>query len=147
MRKKTLLVCSGGGHLVQLSLLSEAFAQHDVVWAVADGSQPPERIYKYCLVDANKETPAKLIKLAFQVLRVVRCEKPQLIVSTGAAPGLFAILFGRMLGAQTLWLDSIANSAQVSLSGRLAKHLANVTLTQWPHLADNKKMDYWGQVL
>jgi hypothetical protein len=62
-------------------------------------------------------------------------ERPDVVLSTGAAPGFFALLFGRLLGARTIWLDSIANIEELSMSGRMARRHADLWLTQWPHLA------------
>jgi hypothetical protein len=45
--------------------------------------------------------------------------RPDVIVSTGAPCGYVAIRMGRLLGARTLFIDSIANAVQPSLSGQL----------------------------
>ena len=60
--------------------------------------------------------------------------RPDVVISTGAAPGYFALRFGGLLGARTLWLDSIANAEELSLSGTKASRFADLTLTQWPEL-------------
>jgi hypothetical protein len=54
---------------------------------------------------------------------------------------------GRLLGARTLFIDSIANAERLSLSGHLACRHANLMLTQWPHLASNEGPQYRGSVL
>ena len=69
------------------------------------------------------------------------------VVSTGAAPGYVAIAIGRRFGARTLWLDSIANVEQLSLSGERAIRHADLVLTQWPHLAREGQVEYRGSVL
>jgi hypothetical protein len=79
------------------------------------------------------------VKLAWSILSVLWLVirlRPDAIVSTGAAPGFFALRFGKLLGARTLWLDSFANSEELSLSGRKASAFADLTLTQWPHLGE-----------
>jgi hypothetical protein len=43
-----------------------------------------------------------------------------------------------MLGARTVWLDSIANVEILSRAGRLAGPIADLWLTQWPHLASEE---------
>ena len=71
------------------------------------------------------------MKIAWIIGRV----RPDVILTTGAAPGYFAIRIGKLIGARTMWLDSVANVEQLSLSGeRVGKH-ADLWLTQWPHLA------------
>jgi hypothetical protein len=34
-----------------------------------------------------------------------------------------------------VWIDSVANVEELSLSGRLASERVDLCLTQWPHLA------------
>ena len=48
---------------------------------------------------------------------------------------------------RTIWLDSIANSEELSGSGQHAKRWADAWLTQWPHLATPDGPDHWGMVL
>ncbi|WP_343656420.1 glycosyl transferase [Paraburkholderia caribensis] len=148
MKKKILLVCSNGGHYVQLSILASAFSGHDVVWAVSGTDTLLARKDGYCLIEANKTTPIKVVGLAFQISRILIAKRPDVIVSTGAAPGLLAVALSRLVGAKakTIWIDSIANSARLSLSGRIARHFASETLTQWRHL-ETPTVHYWGAVL
>jgi hypothetical protein len=56
------------------------------------------------------------------------------------------VILGRLLGARTIWLDSIANAERISLSGRLVRPFASVWLTQWEHLARGTRPEYAGQV-
>ena len=81
-----------------------------------------------------------------RILRVVLKERPNVIVSTGAAPGYLAIRFGKLLRARTVWIDSVANVEELSLSGKMASTTADLCLTQWPHLAGGA-VRYRGAVL
>jgi UDP-N-acetylglucosamine:LPS N-acetylglucosamine transferase len=101
----------------------------------------------FCVTDANRWERLKLLRMAVEVLWLVVRLRPDVVVTTGAAPGLAALAFGRLVGARTLWIDSIANSEQLSDSGRLATRLAHRCLTQWPHLAGADGVEYWGAVL
>jgi hypothetical protein len=69
------------------------------------------------------------------------------VISTGAAPGYFALRFGKRLGARTIWLDSIANVDELSLSGQRAGKYAGLWLTQWQHLATPAGPHFAGAVL
>jgi hypothetical protein len=73
--------------------------------------------------------------------------RPTIVVSTGGAPGLACILVGRLSGARTLWIDSLVNSEKLSSSGRLASFVANQCWTQWEHLADGKRLRYFGSTI
>jgi UDP-N-acetylglucosamine:LPS N-acetylglucosamine transferase len=82
-----------------------------------------------------------------QMLSIILRERPDVVISTGAAPGYFALRFGKMMGARTIWLDSIANVDRLSRSGRQVRNYADVWLTQWPHLALDEGPHYSGAVL
>ena len=64
-----------------------------------------------------------------------------------AAPGYFAIRFGKWLGCRTIWIDSIANVEQLSMAGQLVKPYADLWLTQWSHLAGAEGPHFMGAVL
>jgi hypothetical protein len=82
-----------------------------------------------------------------EVAWVVFSLRPDVIVTTGAAPGFAAIMFGRLLGAKTVWIDSIANSEELSTSGKQARRWATAWVTQWEHLSQDNGPEYWGAVL
>lgn len=58
---------------------------------------------------------------------IVLLHRPDIVISTGAAPGFFALLFGKLLGARTIWIDSIANAEQLSVSGQKVKLFADLS--------------------
>lgn len=70
-----------------------------------------------------------------------------MILSTGAAPGFFCILAGRLIGARTLWIDSVANGEELSMCGKLFRRFAHECCTQWEHLAGDTRPRYFGAVL
>ncbi|AKU11730.1 oligosaccharide biosynthesis protein Alg14-like protein [Azoarcus sp. CIB] len=148
-RKRILAVASGGGHWVQLMRLREAFAGCDVAFVTVQESYrdqvPNERFYS--ITDATRWSRWDLLKMVFQVCLIVVRERPDVVISTGAAPGVVALRIGKWLGAKTVWLDSIANVEQVSLSGLRVRGFADLWLTQWEHLAKNEGPRYEGGVL
>ncbi len=148
--KRVLLVASAGGHWVQLGRLSQAFDGHEVQYVTTmAGARAPSGDRAVIVVpDASRDEPARLVLLCGRLLGVLLTFRPDLVVTTGAAPGLIALRLGKLLGARTVWIDSIANSEEVSLSGRLAGRFADLWLTQWEHLAASKPgLRYLGGVL
>ena len=101
----------------------------------------------YVVNDANRWSKIALMKTAGRLGSIVWKERPDIVVSTGAAPGYIALRLGRLLGARTVWLDSIANVEQLSMSGSWVGHSADLWLTQWPHLARPEGPHYAGSVL
>ncbi|GEO09888.1 hypothetical protein SAE01_23840 [Segetibacter aerophilus] len=95
--------------------------------------------YKFFKVpDSNRKNKLQLIKSALLVAKHVLSLKPDVIVTTGAAPGLMGILVGKLMGAKTIWIDSIANVEKISMSGNIALKIADRVYTQWEHLSNNK---------
>ena len=85
--------------------------------------------------DATRWDRWRLLKMLLQVTWLVLRLRPEVVISTGAAPGYVAIRLGKLIGARTVWIDSIANVEALSLSGtQIGKHV-DLWLTQWPHLA------------
>jgi UDP-N-acetylglucosamine:LPS N-acetylglucosamine transferase len=148
-RKKILAVASGGGHWIQLLRLRPAFEGHGLVYITA---APPGReeigpARLYIVNDANRWTKFALMRLALKLILILIRERPNVIVSTGAAPGCIAVIFGKLLGARTIWLDSLANAERLSMSGRIVRPFADMWLTQWPDLARPGGPKYEGAVL
>lgn len=149
--KKTriLAVSSGGGHWIQLLRLRPAFAGKQVTFAsVGKGSAPDVAPAPYYAIpDANRAQKLKLIGLLLKLTWLIIRVRPDVVISTGAAPGYFAVRLGRMMGARTLFLDSIANAEELSLSANLARRHCDMVLTQWPSLAEQDGPLYRGSVL
>jgi UDP-N-acetylglucosamine:LPS N-acetylglucosamine transferase len=146
---RVLAVASGGGHWVQLLRLRPAWDGCDIAYATVHTDSaaqvPGARFFSFR--DASRKNPASFLLVAVQLLRAVISVRPDVIVTTGSAPALFAILFGRLVGARTLWIDSVANSETMSSSGLRARKLAHMCVTQWPELAAEPRPQYWGSVL
>ncbi len=135
--RRILAVASGGGHWVQLLRMLPAFEGQELVFASTMASLKSEAGDRpfYHVPDANRRRPISLMMLMAKMLWIVAKERPDYVISTGAAPGYISIVFGRLFGAQTIWVDSIANVDRLSMSGRMAGKIANLWLTQWPQLA------------
>jgi UDP-N-acetylglucosamine:LPS N-acetylglucosamine transferase len=148
-RPKILAIASGGGHWIQLLRLRPAFVGADLVYASVDHALAEDvaghRFYRF--PDANRERKFVLMLQILRIAWILLRERPDVIVSTGASCGYVAIRIGRIFGARTLYIDSIANAERLSLSGQLASRHANLMLTQWPHLAADNGPQYRGSVL
>jgi hypothetical protein len=155
---RIVAIASAGGHWVQLMRLRAAWAGLDVTYvttdpglletlqrsAAQDGLPSPDlRI----IIDANRWRKRRLIRQFMQIVVLMVRIRPTAVISTGAAPGYFALRVGKFLGARTVWIDSVANAEELSLSGRkIGKH-ADLWLTQWEHLARPEGPHYLGAVL
>lgn len=144
-----LAISSSGGHWEQLMMLQDAFIGHQVVYVTTLEGLPQRNGISdaYIVDDCNRDTRIRNIKVAWQILKIIRRHKPRLVISTGAAPGIIAIAIGRMFSAKTVWIDSVANSERLSLSGSIAGYIAHIQLTQWRHLARDRGPHFAGSVL
>ena len=155
---RIVAVASAGGHWVQLMRLRAAWAGCDVTYVTTDPGQAavlrklallegqPEPKLRV-IVEGNLWQKHRLVYMLFQMLVLMVWLRPSTIISTGAAPGYFALRIGKMLGARTVWIDSIANAGEMSRSGRKIEKYADLWLTQWPHLVGPKGPYFIGSVL
>jgi UDP-N-acetylglucosamine:LPS N-acetylglucosamine transferase len=146
---KILAVASIGGHWVQLlHLIPPSDSTREVVYLSTHPkciSMVSGRAY-YTMKDFSRWDFYRLFPAFIRAIRIVAKEKPDTVVSTGAAPGIITLLAARLLGRKTVWIDSVANVQGLSLSGRLASTFVTQTYTQWKHLA-GKNIKYVGNVL
>jgi UDP-N-acetylglucosamine:LPS N-acetylglucosamine transferase len=146
---KIVAISSGGGHWVQLLRLRPAFEGCDVVFAtVKEGYRSQVDGAEFRVIpDANRWNKLALLRTAIAIFRLLRRERPDIVISTGAAPGFFAIFLAKYVGARSIWVDSVANAEELSLSGKKAGKYADLWLTQWPHLAVEGGPKHFGSVL
>lgn len=141
---RVLLVASFGGHWVQLQRLAELLEVEEQVFVSTADKQNGGAAYY--LDDFSVRELWRGIRQLPRAIGIVRRSRPDLIISTGAAPGLLVLFAGFLLRKKTLWVDSIANCKRLSLSGRAARLFATEVLTQWPELA-NGRVRYLGRLL
>lgn len=144
---KIVAIASVGGHWIQLLRLKPLFDQHDTVF-ISTRESFKDMIDKkfYSISDFNRNNIKGIFGTFFRLLKIIRTEKPDVAISTGAAPGLAGLLVAKCLGARTVWIDSIANVEELSLSGRIASIFCSRVYTQWEDLAKGKIM-YAGNIL
>jgi UDP-N-acetylglucosamine:LPS N-acetylglucosamine transferase len=142
-------VASGGGHWIQLTRILPAFDGEDVAFVSTLPScaahVPGSRFY--AVTEANLTSKLRLLLMAFELLLILVRERPHVVISTGAAPGYIALRLAKLIGARTIWIDSIANANTLSTSGERVGRYADLWLTQWPHLARHEGPHFVGAVL
>jgi len=148
-RPSALLVSSSGGHWVQLSKIAEGLDELSYDVATVDASAVVNLAARkvFTISDFNRNTPISALLGLYSVFSAVARSRTTHIISTGAAPGLVAIVFGRLIGRKTLWIDSIANANRLSVSGRLAAVFAHGVLSQWEDVAGKyPHVQYQGRI-
>lgn len=134
-----LLVCTAGGHLLQLWSLRDAWAGYTVEWVV--GSY--ERSDVESLLSGQRvhfaHSPAarsvrKLIRNTVLAWRLLRQRSPQVMLTTGAAVAVPFAWLARMKGIRVVFIESLARVERPSLSCRLIAPVAERVYVQWPEL-------------
>jgi UDP-N-acetylglucosamine:LPS N-acetylglucosamine transferase len=146
---RLLAISSGGGHWVQLLRLRPAFEGCNVVFAtVREGYREDVSGADFRVIpDANRWNKIALLRCAIGIFWLLLKVRPDVVISTGAAPGYFGVRFGKWLGARVIWVDSVANAEELSMSGQKAGSFVDLWLTQWPHLANENGLKCLGSVL
>lgn len=147
---KVLMVSSSGGHWSQMLRLLPAFDGMDIAFACT-GKEYGETLAGdkkfFTIPDASMDAKFRLIWQALNVFKLLLQIRPDVVVSTGASSGFFALMFAKRMGKKTIWIDSLANVDKLSLSGRRVAPYADMYLTQWQHLARPEGPHYLGSVL
>ena len=147
--RRILAVASGGGHWQQLMLMRPAFEGHEVLYLTTLPGLPeahgahPARI----VPDCNRDRPVQAARSAAAIAAAVLRHRPHVVISTGALPGVLALACGKAVRARTSWVDSVANAEEMSMSGRLARRVADLWLSQWPEVAAAAGAEHAGAVL
>lgn len=146
-----LLVCSSGGHLLQLVALRGAWAGLDRAWVTlptgdASSLLAGERVF-HAHGPTSRNVPNLLRNLVL-AFRVVAITRPRVVLSTGAAIALPFALAARLAGIRFVYVESISRTERPSLSCRLVAPFADRVYTQWPELAGRvRRSRYAGGVI
>ena len=148
--RRVLAISSGGGHWVQLRRLRPAFEGFEVAYVSVspDYAEDVPGCRFYAVTNMTRFNLGALLVLAPQLVRIIVKERPDVVITTGSAPGLICLAVTKLFTrARTVWIDSIANCERMSTSGRQARRFADEWLTQWPELTSTEGATYWGAVL
>lgn len=143
-RIDVLLVCSTGGHLLQLLALREVWSDRARLWVTFDKSDARVLLRDEHVVHAFGPTNrsfglrAGLNTLRNLVLawRIVRRTRPGVVLTTGAGVAVPFAWVGRLLGARVVYVESFTRIDGPSLSCRLIAPVAARVYGQWPELAE-----------
>lgn len=134
---KVCLVGSSGGHLTHLYMLKDFWGDKDRVWVTFDKEDAnslleSEEVY-YCYYPTNRSIKAlvKNIKIAWKVLR---SEKPDLIVSSGAAVAVPFFYLGKLFGAKLIYVEVFDRINSGTLTGKLVYPIADKFIVQWEEM-------------
>jgi UDP-N-acetylglucosamine:LPS N-acetylglucosamine transferase len=134
-----VLACSSGGHLMQLYQLKPWWSSRQRLWvtfrtADAISLLRGENVeWAYHPTTRNIPNLLRNVRLAW---RVLRRDRPDVVVSDGAGVAFAFFLVARLLRIATVYLEVFDRIDMPTLSGRLCYPLTDLFLLQW---AEQKK--------
>lgn len=132
-----LLVCSPGGHALQLHALAGAWANRTRAWVTLDKPDVRSLLAGEDVVYAYGPTNRSIVNLVRNLLlaiRVIRRYRPAAIVTTGAGLAVPLAWIGRLAGARVVYVETVTRFDSVSLACRLVRPVASRIYVQWEDL-------------
>ena len=115
---KICLVGSSGGHLTHLFMLKKIWSQEDRFW-----------------VTFPKEDAKSLLKEnTFLAWKILKKERPDLIISTGAAVAVPFFYVGKIFGAKLIYIEVFDRIDKATLTGRLVYPVTDCFVVQWEEM-------------
>ncbi len=132
---RILFVCSSGGHLSQLMQLAPWWKAHDRHWVTFDLPDAQSKLAEETFTPAFHPTTRNLVNVVrnyFLARKVLASEKPDVVISNGAAVAVPFFLEARRRKIPTVFLEVYDRVDSRTLTGRLVQPLATSFLVQWP---------------
>lgn len=134
---KICLVGSSGGHLTHLYMLKEFWQKRERFWVTfnkkdANTLLKEEKKY-YCYYPTNRNI-INLIRNTFLAIKVLKKEKPNLIISSGAAVAVPFFYIGKLIGAKTVYIEVFDRIDKSTVTGKLVYPVTDKFIVQWEEM-------------
>lgn len=134
---KVCLVSSSGGHLTHLYMLKPFWEDKERVWVTFDKEDARsllegEKMHP-CYFPTNRSFKALIIN-TFRAIKILRNEKPDLIISSGAAVAVPFFFVGKLMGAKLVYLEVFDRIDHSTVTGRLVYPLSDLFIVQWEEM-------------
>jgi len=136
-KMKVALVGSSGGHLTHLFLLKKFWENQDRFWVTFDKDDAKSVLSHEQRYNAHYPTNRNfknLIKNTILAFKILRKEKPDLIISSGAAVAVPFFYLGKLFGAKTVYIEVFDRIDRPTLTGRLVYPITDRFIVQWPEM-------------
>jgi len=148
---KICLVCSSGGHFFALYSLEDFWKDFEHFW-VTFPKRDTESLLRneksYWAYSPTNRNLKNLIRNLILAIKILRQEKPNIIISTGAGVSVPFIYIGKLLGIKTVYIESLTRVHSLSLSGKIIYPVVEYLIVQWQELEEKyRKAKFIGQVV
>ena len=134
---KVCLVGSSGGHLTHLYMLKPFWQNKERFWVTFDKADAKsllegEKMYP-CYYPTNRNIK-NLIKNTVVAWKVLRKEKPDIVISSGAAVAVPFFYLGKFLGAKTIYIEVFDRIDAATMTGKLVYPIADKFIVEWEEM-------------
>ena len=131
---KVCFVTSSGGHLTHLMQLKEWWKNKERFWVTFDKADSrtilkDEKKY-WCYFPTNRNIK-NLIRNNFLAFKILRKEKPDVIVSTGAAAAIPFFYLGKLFGIKVVYIEVYDRIDNPTITGKLVYPISDLFIIQW----------------
>jgi UDP-N-acetylglucosamine:LPS N-acetylglucosamine transferase len=133
-RSRALLVASSGGHLAQLLALRPWWDERERTWVTFGTEDARSQLDGEKAVWAHHPTTRNvrnLIRNFSLAVRVMRRERPDVVVSTGAAVAFPFFLVAKAMRVPTVYIEVYDRLDSPTLTGRLCRPITDLFCVQW----------------
>ncbi|MQW74762.1 UDP-N-acetylglucosamine--LPS N-acetylglucosamine transferase [Nocardioides sp. dk4132] len=134
MATEVLLITSQGGHLAQLLTMRGWWSGRDRAWVAPDTADVADRLAGERVIHSFSPTTRhlpNLVRNAFLALRVLRRERPALVVSAGAGVAVPFFVAARAMGIPTVFIEVYDRVDTPTMTGRLCGPFTTRRIVQW----------------
>jgi len=131
---KICLVGSSGGHLTHLYQLKKFWESKERFWVTFDKEDARsllegEKFYP-CYFPTNRNFK-NLVKNTFVAIKVLFKEKPDIIISSGAAVAVPFFYIGKLMRKKLMYIEIYDRIDKPTLTGKLIHPIADLFIVQW----------------
>ena len=131
---KICLVGSSGGHLTHLLKIKPYWSKHRRFWVTfdkedANDALAKEKVY-HCYFPTNRNLK-NLFKNTFLAIKILFKEKPDIIISSGAAVAVPFFWIGKLMGAKLVYIEVFDRMDKPTITGKLVYPITDLFFVQW----------------
>lgn len=139
--QKVAFIASSGGHLEEISRLKKIEAMFDnfLVTEIGDFKMKGFGKKQYYVPQMNRKELSflpKFIWLFCKAFHILRKEKPNYVITTGALIAYPFCVIGKMMGAKIIYVESFARVKKPSLTGKMLYPFADLFIVQWEDMLE-----------
>ena len=141
------VVSSGGGHLTEALALRPAYGSRPHFFVLNQPMQLPSVMQGKTYFIRHSERDLLFFVNLWEAWRILRRERPAVILSTGAGPAVPFALVGKLLGIPSVFVECSTQIMRPSLTGRIMYYVADRFYYQWEALKRYYPRGSYGGVL